>query len=94
MRLKDTDVLLAPKKEILVIDGELQKLANIHAAALQELLMLNNIPREYWNAVWHELSENPAWKEADDDLDIQWLMGWMRGVADALNTTERKLVRL
>ena len=49
------------------------------------------MPRSEWECAWGQLDK---YKDADEDLDLQWFIGWFRGTADALGVSEGDLVTL
>lgn len=79
---------------LLVVDERVQDLLDIHADALRELLERFEIPPASWENIWTDLETDDLFAKADTDLDLQWIVGWIRGVADVLGTTEASLVRL
>lgn len=79
----------APK--ILVIPGTLQESILVYAEGIRALLIMHRVPRSEWQRIWNEPEK---FKDADEDLDLQWFIGWFRGTADALGASEKDLVTL
>lgn len=86
---------VATNKPILVINEELNEAIRDHGIALKEMLVLYEIPTNRWADIWTDLEEeNALFSEMDEDLDVQWLVGWFKGVADVLGTEEKEIIDL
>lgn len=82
---------------ILVINEDLSTSIETHSWTLRDLLVTYKVPTKQWNDIWESLDDENAkesWNEADEDLDVQYLVGWFQGVAMALGCSEKDLVTL
>lgn len=85
------------KEPILVLSEEMDELIDMRSWELRALLVECKLPTDKWSQIWERHSdEEGIFKELEvsTDLDIQRLVGWFKGVADALGTEESKLVKL
>jgi hypothetical protein len=77
------------------ISASLQESIDAQAGGLRELLKdYYKVPKERWQDALNVDSLEDDYPEFMDDPDGQWILGWFRGVADALGCEAGDLVVL
>ena len=83
------------KKPGINISASLQESIDDYAGGLRELLADHyKVPKELWQDALSVDSLESTYPDFVEDLFGQWLLGWFRGVADALGGEAGDLVIL
>ena len=79
------------EKTVTKMNASTKKSVSIYGKGLRDLLRAHKVPKKELGQIWDNLDD---YKHADADLDVQWFVGWFKGVSEALDCNPEDLYKL